>query len=113
MVDVAVKGAVSGEAEGSEGWVRQTLQQLVEDVEVPLSWLLFHHTRLLQQVVENMATRWVTFEIKVDVHVLSKAARVIVACCLGVSKCLHDVIGSDEQVCSPVGGVNSDKPTDC
>ena len=44
---------------------------LIEDVEIPLTRLLCDHPSLLQQVSANVPTQWVSFEVKVDVHVLT------------------------------------------
>ena len=43
----------------------------------------------------------VTFEIEVNVHVLAKAAGVVVSLCLGITKRLQDAIGLEENVFNP------------
>lgn len=63
-----------------------TGQQEVEDVEVPLSVEGPDHTRFLQQVVGDLATNWVSLEVKLNLHVLSKATAVVVPEGLGISK---------------------------
>ena len=39
--------------------VVSTSQKLIKDVEVALSFGLMNDTRLLQQVIQNMATYWI------------------------------------------------------
>ena len=56
--EVEVGAWVSGELEVTQQLRVFTLQQVVEDVEVPLAGRLVHHSRLLQQVVVDMASHW-------------------------------------------------------
>lgn len=44
------------------------LQQLVEDVEIPLPWCLMHHSGLLQQVVVDVATNWSSLDKETCTH---------------------------------------------
>lgn len=48
-------------------------QQLVEDVEVTLARSLGNHTRLLQQIVKDVAANGCSLKIELDVHVLAEA----------------------------------------
>lgn len=73
------------------------LQQLVEDVKVPLSRLLLHDTRLLQEVIIDVAPGGIPLEVKIDVHVLAKSTRVVVSVCLGIAECLHDLVRPDQD----------------
>lgn len=48
------------------------IPNLVERVKVALAILLINDPRLLQQVIRDVTADGVAFEVKVDVHVLSK-----------------------------------------
>ena len=58
LCEVEVGARVCREVEVVEQLRVSTLQQLVEDVEVSLTGCLVHHSRLLQQVIIDMATNW-------------------------------------------------------
>ena len=57
-------------------------------MEISLALLLGDDSRLFQEVVVDVPTNWITFEVKVDVHVLPKSRGIVVSVCLGVSECL-------------------------
>ena len=54
--EVEVGGRVSGEVEVGEQLRVSTLQQLVEDVEVPLALCLVHNSGLLQEIVVDVTS---------------------------------------------------------
>lgn len=62
------------------------IPNLVERVKVALAILLINDPRLLQQVIRDVTADGVAFEVKVDVHVLSKTRWVIVSVGFRVSK---------------------------
>ena len=57
-------------------------------MEISLALLLGDDSRLFQEVVVDVPTNRITFEVKVDVHVLPKSRGIVVSVCLGVSECL-------------------------
>ena len=57
-------------------------------MEISLPLLLGDDSGFLQEVVVDVTPNRVTFEVKVDVHVLSKSRGIVVSICLGVSECL-------------------------
>ena len=57
-------------------------------MEISLPLLLGDDSGFFQEVVVDVTPNRVTFEVKVDVHVLSKSRGIVVSVCLGVSKCL-------------------------
>ena len=67
-------------------------------MEVPLTLLLLNDPRLLQEVVVDVTTDRVAFEVEVDVHVLSKPRGVVIPIGLGVSECFQNVIGLKENI---------------
>ena len=57
-------------------------------MEISLALLLGNDSRLFQEVVVDVTPNRITFEVKVDVHVLPKSRGIVVSVCLGVSECL-------------------------
>ena len=47
---------------------------------------------LFQEIVEYMSTYWITLEVKINVHVFSKSAGIVISGCSGISKTLKDSI---------------------
>lgn len=45
-----------------------------------------------------MASNWITFEVKVDVHVFAESTGVIIPVCLGIAESLQNNIGLDENI---------------
>lgn len=52
--------AVSLQAEPAEQIFLSSLHQLIEDVKVPLSVVLVHHTGFLQQITQDVTTNCTT-----------------------------------------------------
>ena len=71
-------------------------------MEVPLALLLLDDPRLLQEVVVDVTTDRVAFEVEVDVHVLSEAGRVVVPVGLSIAECLENIIGGQEHFFHPL-----------
>ena len=66
---------------------------LVEDVVVPLSTKLVHHSALLQEVCLDQSSTDVVTTVKVDLDQLAKATTIVVAQRLGIAK------GLQQRVC--------------
>jgi hypothetical protein len=71
LAGVAVIGRVCGKLELGHAGLISRPEELVEDVEGPLILSLEHDTGLLQEVVGDDSTNWVTLVVKLEVHVLS------------------------------------------
>lgn len=56
---------------------------------------------LFQEVVLDVASGRVSLEVKVNIHVLAKPTGIIIPIGLGISKCLHDLIGPNQHVGHP------------
>ena len=84
-------------------------------MEVSLSFLLLNNSWLLQEVVIDVATNWVswifklyylsfsghsmlTFEVKVDIHILPKSWRIVISVCLCISKWFKNIIGLQKDI---------------
>ncbi len=61
-------------------------------MKVTLAVLLEHDAGLLKKVVGDVTTNGIALEIEVDVHVLAKPRRVIVAVGFGVAERLQDCV---------------------
>jgi len=73
-------------------------------MEVSLPLLLLDYPGFLQEVVLNVSARWVTLEVKVDVHVFTESAGIVVSVRLGVAEGFHQLVGSDQHVGYPKDG---------
>ena len=51
---------------------------LIEGMEVSLPLLLMYNPGFFQQVIVDVATYWITFKIKIYIHVLSKPGGIVV-----------------------------------
>lgn len=78
--------------------------QLIEDVEVALSCGLGHDARLLQQIVEDVATDGSTLVVELNVHVLAKARGVVIAVRLGIAKGLQHGIALQQLILDALDG---------
>jgi len=47
---------------------------------------------LFQEVIVDMSSDWIAFEVKVDVHVLPESTRIVISICLGVSKGFQNAV---------------------
>lgn len=81
-----------------EGGLVSPRQQLVEHVEVPLPIGLVNDPGLLQQVVDDIPSNRGALEVELDVHVLAKAAGVVIADGLGVAEGLEDRVAMEKFV---------------
>lgn len=53
---------VSFQFQCTEQIIVSSIQELIEDVEVPLAVVLVHHPRFLQQVVQDVSPHWCPLE---------------------------------------------------
>lgn len=67
-------------------------------MKVSFSLLLEDDPTFLQQVVFNVSSDWVALKVKVDVHVLSEARRVVIAVGLGIAECLQHGVRLKQHV---------------
>lgn len=73
-------------------------------MEVTLPVHLGHHTGLLQQIVQDIAANGSTLVVELDVHVLSKTRRVVVAVSLGIAEGLQHGIALQQLVLDTLDG---------
>lgn len=71
---------------------------LIEAMEIPFAVLLLYDARFLEQVVGDYAADGVSFKVKLNIHVLSKAARIVVAVGLCIPKRFEYGIALDQNV---------------
>lgn len=81
-------------------------QQLIENVEVPFATALMDDTRLLQQIVKNVATFRSAGKVKLNVHVLAETRRIVVAIGLGIAESFQHRIGLQQFVLDTFYGRN-------
>lgn len=77
--------------------LRSSPQQLVKDVEVSLSLLLFDDPGLLQEVIIDVPPCGIPLEVKIDVHVLAESTGIVISVRLGVTESFHDLVGPDQH----------------
>lgn len=73
-------------------------QHLVEDVKAAFLVRAHHDTTLFEQVLGDVSSSGATAAIKLNLHILSEARRVIVTKCLGVTKRLQHGVGIQQAL---------------
>ena len=71
-------------------------------MKVSLARRSLHHSGFLEQVGMDVAAIWSPLEVERNVHILSKARRIIIATCSSVSKALQNDICSQENIPHPL-----------
>lgn len=64
-------------------------------------------TYLFQKIIVDMTTHWISFKIKVDVHVFAKPTGVIIPVGLGIAKGFQYNVGLDKHIFNSVNIRNS------
>eukprot|EP01137_Pigoraptor_chileana_P012030 Opistho-2@63812 len=98
LIEIIVLLGITLQAHRRKFVRRRARKEEIEDVEVALALPLARHARLLEQIVGDLAANGIRLEIKLHVHVLSKAGRIVVAVGLGVAKCLQNGIGLEQLI---------------
>lgn len=53
---------------------------------------------LFEEVIVDMASNWISFEIEVDVHVFAKATRIVISVRLRITERFKDSVGLQQNV---------------
>jgi hypothetical protein len=121
LSQVVVSGRVAGQVVGLQIGCAHSGQHLIEDVEITLSWAGANDTRLLKKIYEdsinehtvartkgkvksglrtvgNLSSDRSTISLKLDLHVLTEARRVIISEGGGVTEGLQNWVGQQQKL---------------
>lgn len=76
---------------------------LIKTVKVSLPRLLQDHATFLQQVIADVPSDRIAFEVKIDVHVFSEPRRIVIAVCFGIAESFQDGVWLEKNVLNPAG----------
>lgn len=65
---------------------------------------------LFQQVIIDMSTYGVSFKIKIDIHIFSKAAGVVITVSFRIAKSFQNTVGFQQHVLHPLKNTHAQKP---
>ena len=99
---VAILRIISGQVAILQHLLRCSFQELIKRVEIVISSLLMNYSGFLQKVIVDVASHGVPFKVKVDIHVLAKSRRVVVAVGFSVAKGFQNVIGLQQNILGPL-----------
>lgn len=68
------------------------MQYLIKAVKIPLPSLLHDHPTLLQQIIVDVTANWISFEVKVNVHILSEPRRIVISVRFSITESFQNSI---------------------
>jgi len=67
-------------------------------MEIAFSRLLQNDSWLFEQIIRDISTDWVSFEVEIDIHVFTEARWIVVPVGFGIPECFQDWVGLKKNV---------------